>query len=84
VVVSTPGPAIDMEDFGGLTLMSWSTMAVPGLVQVVPVTAAGFTTRLPRAMMLRSSLGRARPNAAVAEKRTVKSAEVYMMLDFVA
>jgi hypothetical protein len=63
--------------------MSWSTSVIPLAVQTVPVTAAGFTTRLPRAMMLISSLGMATPNATLAERRIVMSAEVCMMLNFV-
>jgi hypothetical protein len=58
--------------------MSWSTIAVPGAVQVVPVTAAGFTTRGSRA----SRVGIVSPKAAVAERRMVTSAEVYMAAGF--
>lgn len=63
--------------------MSWSTSVVPLAVQTVSVTAAGFTTRLPRAIMPISSLGMAMPNATLAERKIVTNAEVYMMLNFV-
>jgi hypothetical protein len=66
----------------GLTLISWSTIAVPLAVQFVPVIASGFTMRFPRAMRLMSSLGSARPRTEVAERMVAMSAEVYMINDF--
>jgi hypothetical protein len=83
VAVSISRSIINIEVYGGLALMSWSTSVVPFAVQTVPVTAAGFTTRLPRTMMLVSWLGIATPNATPAERRIAKSAEVYMLQNFV-
>jgi len=79
VTVSIPHSIISIELCSGLALMSWSTSVVPFAVQTVPVTAAGFTTRLPLVMMLVSSLGIATPNATPAERRIVTSTEVYVM-----
>jgi hypothetical protein len=63
-----------------VTLISWLTMEVPFAVHVVPVTAAGFTTRLAGSRPWRgleaSPLGRAK--AIVAERRMVKRVDAYM------